>query len=82
MGIDDFHIDFNRTGRVGAMCSVLEPGTIAAGDPVVVEHLPGHDVTIGVLATGMTPAQARGLLESDVSLTTAVRAKAKRYAAR
>jgi MOSC domain-containing protein YiiM len=81
MGIDDFHIDFNRTGRVGVMCRVLEPGTIAAGDPVVVEHLPGHDVTIGVLATGMTPAQARGLLESDVSLTTAVRAKAKRYAA-
>jgi MOSC domain-containing protein YiiM len=80
MGIDDFHIDFNRTGRVGAMCRVLEPGTITAGDPIVVEHVPGHDVTIGVLVTGMTLAQARGLLGADVSLTNAVRAKAKRQA--
>jgi MOSC domain-containing protein YiiM len=82
MGVENFHVDFNRTGRVGAMCKVLEPGTIAAGDPVRVEHRPVHEVTIGVLATGMTPAQARGLLDADVSLTTAVRAKAQRYASK
>jgi MOSC domain-containing protein YiiM len=80
MGVEGFHIDFNRTGRVGAMCKVLEPGAIAAGDPVTIEHRPAHDVTIGVLVTGMTPAQALGLLDADVSLTDAVRNKARRRA--
>lgn len=80
MGVEGFHMDFNRTGRVGAMCKVLEPGTITAGDPVTIEHRPAHDVTIGVLATGMTPAQALGLLDAGVSLTSAVRAKARRRA--
>jgi MOSC domain-containing protein YiiM len=82
MGIDGFHVDFNRTGRVGAMCRVLEPGAVRAGDPVTVEHEPDHEVSIGVLVTGMTPAQAQGLLDSDVSLTSAVRNKARRWADR
>jgi len=82
MGIDGFHVDFNRTGRVGAMCRVLRPGVVRAGDPVTVDHEPDHEVTIGVLVTGMTPAQAQGLLDADVSLTAAVRAKARRYAER
>jgi MOSC domain-containing protein YiiM len=82
MGIDGFHVDFNRTGRVGALCRVLEPGVVRAGDPVTVEHEPDHEVSIGVLVTGMTPAQAQGLLDSEVSLTTAVRNKAHRYADR
>jgi MOSC domain-containing protein YiiM len=82
MGIDGFHVDFNRTGRVGAMCRVLRPGVVRAGDPVTVDHEPDHEVTIGVLVTGMTPAQAEGLLDADVSLTSAVRAKARRYAER
>jgi MOSC domain-containing protein YiiM len=80
MGVEGFHIEFNRTGRVGAMCKVLEPGTITAGDPVTVEHRPAHDVTIGVLVGGMTPAQAQGLLDADVWLTAAVRNKARRRA--
>lgn len=82
MGIDDFHVDFNRTGRVGAMCRVVTPGVLRAGDPVTVERRPEHEVSIGVLVTGMTPGQAQGLLDSDVALTTAVRAKARRYAGR
>jgi len=64
------------------MCRVLEPGVVRAGDPVTVEHEPDHDVSIGVLVTGMTPAQAQGLLDSEVSLTSAVRNKARRYADR
>lgn len=82
MGIAGFHVDFNRTGRVGAMCRVLEPGVVRAGDPVTVDHEPEHEVSIGVLVTGMTPAQARGLLDSGVTLTSAVREKAQRYADR
>lgn len=80
MGIERFHVDFNASGRVGAMCRVLEPGTVAAGDAVVVEHRPEHEVSIGVLVTGMTSTQARGLLDSGVPLTSAVRAKARRRA--
>ena len=82
MGIDDFHVDFNRTGRVGAMCRVVTPGVLRASDPVTVERRPEQEVSIGVLVTGMTPGQAQGLLDSDVALTTAVRAKARRYAGR
>jgi MOSC domain-containing protein YiiM len=82
MGIDGFHVAFNRTGRVGAMCRVVEPGVIRAGDTITVDHEPDHEVSIGVLVTGMTPAQAQGLLDSGVSLTSAVRAKARRYADR
>jgi MOSC domain-containing protein YiiM len=82
MGIDGFHVAFNRTGRVGAMCRVLQPGVVRAGDPITVDHEPDHEVTIEVLVTGMSPAQAQGLLGSGTSLTSAVRAKAKRYADR
>jgi MOSC domain-containing protein YiiM len=82
MGIQGFHVDFNRTGRVGAMCRVLHPGVVRAGDPVTVDHEPEHEVTIAALVTGMTPAQAQGLLDSGTQLTSAVRAKARRYAER
>jgi MOSC domain-containing protein YiiM len=82
MGIDGFHVDFNRTGRVGAMCRVAEPGVVRAGDPVTLDHRPEHEVSIGVLVTGMTPGQAQGLLDSGTVLTSAVRAKARRYAER
>jgi MOSC domain-containing protein YiiM len=82
MGIDGFHVAFNRTGRVGAMCRVLRPGVVRAGDPITVDHEPEHEVTIRTLVTGMTPTQAQGLLDSEVSLTAAVRAKARRYAER
>jgi len=82
MGIEGFHVGFNRTGRVGAMCRVLRPGVIQAGDPVTVDFEPDHEVSIGVLVTGMSPAQAQGLLDSGVELTSAVRAKAVRAAAR
>ena len=82
MGIDGFHVDFNRTGRVGAMCRVVTPGVVRAGDQVTVDRRPEHEVSIGVLVTGMTPGQAQGMLDSGVALTPAVRAKARRYAAR
>ncbi|HEY3481495.1 MAG TPA: MOSC domain-containing protein, partial [Streptomyces sp.] len=82
MGMDRFHVDFNRTSRVGAMCRVLEPGVVRAGDRITVDHRPDHDVSIGVLVTGMSPDAARRLLDSGVVLTTAVRARARRYADR
>ena len=82
MGLQGFHMDFQRTGRVGAMCRVLSPGFVRAGDRISLDHRPSHEVSIGVLVAGMSPVQAGRLLDSDVSLTSAVRAKARRYAAR
>jgi MOSC domain-containing protein YiiM len=64
------------------MCRVLQPGVVRAGDVITVDHEPDHEVSIEVLVTGMTASQAAGLLDSGVSLTSAIRAKAKRYAER
>jgi hypothetical protein len=55
---------------------------VRAGDRVTVERRPEHEVTIGVLVTGMTPGQAQGMLDSGVAQTAAARAKARRYAER
>jgi MOSC domain-containing protein YiiM len=82
VGREGFHLDFNATGRVGALCRVLEPGTVAADDAVVVEHVPDHPVSIGVLVRGMDAADARRLLDSGVPLAPAVRAKARRVVSR
>jgi MOSC domain-containing protein YiiM len=82
MGIPGFHLDFQRSGRVGAMCRVLSAGVVRAGDRVSLDHRPSHEVSIGVLVAGMSPDQAGRLIDSGVSLTSAVRAKARRYAAR
>ena len=52
MGIDGFHLEFLRSGRVGAMCRVLSEGEVRAGDPVRRLVRPSHQVTIGRLARG------------------------------
>lgn len=38
---------FTAAGRVGTYLRVLERGTAQAGDPIVVEHVPGHGITVG-----------------------------------
>ena len=82
VGREGFHLDFNATGRVGALCRVLEPGTVAADDALVVEWVPDHPVSIGVLVRGMDAVDARCLLNSGVPLAPAVRAKARRVVTR
>jgi MOSC domain-containing protein YiiM len=82
MGIDDFHVRFNASGRVGAKCRVVAEGAIAAGDEVVVEARPAHDVTVARVATGMSSGQARGLLATDLALVAMVRNRARRAAER
>jgi len=78
MGIERFHRRFNATGRVGAMLAVVAPGVIEAGDGLVVEDRPDHDVTIGCLAIGPTGAQMQRLLDSGVPVARSVRTKAQR----
>lgn len=45
---------FTASKRCGAYLRVIEPGYIEAGDPVVVESRPDHDVTISVTFAAMT----------------------------
>jgi MOSC domain-containing protein YiiM len=79
MGIEGFHLEFLRSGRVGAMCRVLSEGDVRAGDTVRREVRPAHHVTIGGLARGSaTPDQMRELLDSGVPLPTSLRNQATR----
>jgi MOSC domain-containing protein YiiM len=82
MGIPNFHLEFLRTGRVGAMCRVVRTGYVGAGDPIDREVQPVHPVTIGSLARDeVTPREMQQLLDSEVSLASSVRSKAQRVAA-
>jgi MOSC domain-containing protein YiiM len=82
VGIKDFHLRFNDTGRVGAMLRVLEPGRLQAGDEVRVVLQPGHGVTIGRYLTDPEPGGLRRLMDSDVKLARPVGARVRRILAR
>ena len=82
MEIDDFHIRFNRSGRVGALTRVLEPGSLRAGDPITVELRPEHRLTIGELARGPGADSMQSLLDCGITVTSSLRNKAKRIVAR
>lgn len=82
MGLEQFHIRFNNTGRVGALLRVLQPGVVRAGDTVSVVDRPDHGVRVADLATGPDAVQMRRLLDSGVPLARSVRAKAQRIVRR
>jgi MOSC domain-containing protein YiiM len=82
MGVEGFHRTFNRSGRVGAMTRVLETGAVSAGDAVVVDLRPEHQVSVGLLARGTSAEAMQSLLDAGVHLSSSLRAKARRVAAR
>jgi MOSC domain-containing protein YiiM len=45
---------FADEGRPGPYLRVLEPGHLQAGDPLRVEHRPGHDVTVSTMFAALT----------------------------
>ncbi|QNN53354.1 MOSC domain-containing protein [Nocardioides mesophilus] len=45
---------FAAEGRPGAYLRVLEPGSLRTGDPVVVEHRPGHGVSVALMFRALT----------------------------
>jgi MOSC domain-containing protein YiiM len=45
---------FTESGRPGAYFRVLEEGELGAGDEIVIEDRPDHDVTIGLVFRAMT----------------------------
>jgi MOSC domain-containing protein YiiM len=58
---------FTQAGLPGAYLRVIEPGQVSAGDPVVIEHRPGHDVTVGITFRALTtePELLPRLLRAD-----------------
>ena len=58
---------FTAAGMPGAYLRVISPGEISAGDPVVIEHRPAHDVTVAVAFRAFTtePALLPSLLVAD-----------------
>jgi MOSC domain-containing protein YiiM len=58
---------FAERARPGAYLRVLQPGVLAAGDPVEVVHRPGHGVTVSYLFRAVTrePDLLPGLLVVD-----------------
>jgi MOSC domain-containing protein YiiM len=45
-----FQQRFAAAGRPGAYLRIVEHGTLAAGDPIIVVHRPDHDVTVALVA--------------------------------
>lgn len=78
MGIPRFHQRFVAVGRTGAYLRVLRAGQLRAGSRIVVEYRPDHDVSIGAVTTGASPAQMQRLLDSGVNLAGPVRHAAER----
>lgn len=50
---------FAAEGRPGPYLRVLEAGTVSAGDALVVEHRPDHDVTVSTLFKALTTDRAQ-----------------------
>lgn len=50
MGDRLFPRRFAAAGRPGAYLAILEEGDLGAGDTVIVEHRPDHDVSVGLMA--------------------------------
>jgi MOSC domain-containing protein YiiM len=45
---------FTQAARSGTYLRVIEPGRVQAGDPIAVEHRPGHDVTVALTFRALT----------------------------
>jgi MOSC domain-containing protein YiiM len=72
---------FTRAGLAGAYLRVVTPGTLGAGDAAVVEHRPGHGVTVADLLAGGGPAALR-LLEAHEAGLVALGPKMQRVVRR
>ena len=73
---------FAAAARPGAYLRVLEPGPVRAGDPITVEHRPGHGVTVGTTFRALLtePGRLPGLLAAGEDLLPEIREKATRRA--
>lgn len=49
MGIPGWLKIFTAAGIPGAYLRVVSPGTVSAGDPIVVSHRPAHEITVAAM---------------------------------
>ncbi|MFF3299369.1 MOSC domain-containing protein [Streptomyces sp. NPDC002908] len=75
---------FTREGATGAYLRVIEPGTIRAGDPVELVHLPDHDITAAMefRATTTERELLPRLLAAGQALHTETLRAAREYVAK
>ncbi|MET9590965.1 MOSC domain-containing protein [Streptomyces sp. NPDC006516] len=75
---------FTREGATGAYLRVIEPGTIRAGDPVELVHLPDHDITTAMefRATTTERELLPRLLAAGEALHTETLRAAREYVAK
>ena len=72
---------FTQAARPGAYLRVIGPGQIRAGDPVVIEYRPDHDITIAVTFRALTTESGLlPLLLAADALPAETRALARRRA--
>lgn len=71
---------FIAAGAPGTYLSVLEPGSLQAGDPVEVVHRPAHGVTVGLLFRALTtdPSLLDRAIAAGDDLPGRIRAKIER----
>jgi len=81
MGDPGFHKRFAASRRVGAYLSVLEPGTIEAGDRIEIVYRPEHDLSVGGYFDPPDPDRMRRVLDTGIDLAGIVRRRAQRVAA-
>ena len=82
MGEPGFHKRFLATRRVGAYLSVLEPGTIEAGDRIEIAYQPDHDLSVGGYFDRPDADRMRRVLDTGIDLAGIVRRRAQRIVAR
>ncbi|WP_406459226.1 MOSC domain-containing protein [Streptomyces sp. NBC_00876] len=75
---------FTRAAAPGAYLRVIEPGTIRAGDPVVIVHRPAHKVTVELQFRAVTTERELlpQLLTAGEALHPSALRKARAYVAR
>lgn len=76
MGVAGWLAAFTAEGRPGTYLRILAPGTVGAGDEIVVEHRPAHGVTVAELFRALTTERDRLAAVARVGddLTDGVRA--------
>ncbi|MEV5649391.1 MOSC domain-containing protein [Nocardia sp. NPDC052254] len=73
---------FTLQADTGAYLRVLTEGTIGAGDPVRVDHIPAHGITVRDLFTGADPDRLAHLLTSEPTVSDDVRMQVARHTRR
>jgi MOSC domain-containing protein YiiM len=76
MGVQGWAKRFEADGRPGAYLRVVRPGTVKAGDPVLISRRPAHRVSVSMALAALTtgPAQLADLLAAGDDLPDEMRA--------